>query len=77
MTSSQALQRHETVPRAARPRSPRVLCSVARRCRWERSASSRTAARPRQEAAAETCPRAVPVAREGRGANHLSMEVAR
>eukprot|EP00969_Alexandrium_andersonii_P090109 3979112-Alexandrium_andersonii.AAC.1 len=64
MTSSQALQRHLTVPRAARPRAPLPICAGAGRWRCERSASSRTAARPRQEAAAETRPRAEPVARE-------------
>eukprot|EP00969_Alexandrium_andersonii_P315915 13957979-Alexandrium_andersonii.AAC.1 len=66
MTSSHTLQRHETEPRAAGPRSLGVPCALAFFCTWERSAASRTAARPRWEAAVETCPRAVPVAREGR-----------
>eukprot|EP00969_Alexandrium_andersonii_P262319 11596339-Alexandrium_andersonii.AAC.1 len=44
-------------------------------CTCERRAASRIAARPSCEAAAETWPRAVPAAREGSGASHLSMEV--
>eukprot|EP00969_Alexandrium_andersonii_P313881 13867065-Alexandrium_andersonii.AAC.1 len=74
MTSSQTLQRQATEPRAARPRAPGGPCASAFLCVRDRSAASRTAARPKREAATDTCPRAVPAAREGRGANHLSIE---
>eukprot|EP00969_Alexandrium_andersonii_P322759 14260198-Alexandrium_andersonii.AAC.1 len=44
---------------------------------WAFSASSLAAASPRQEASAETFPRAPPLARDGGGASHWSIDEAR
>eukprot|EP00969_Alexandrium_andersonii_P015096 659673-Alexandrium_andersonii.AAC.1 len=72
MTSSQTRHLQVTVPRAARllsPRAARPRAPTSFRM-WARSASSLATAWPRQEAAAETFPRAPPLARDGRGAIH-------